>query len=92
MLKSITILILAAWNLHEYIPPVPDPLLGALVGMVAGLFLVAYMLIKASQLQPAPQPVRIHRQAQRRKPVAQPARQRYPANWPLAGQMALQGA
>lgn len=84
MLKSATILCLLLWNLHEYIPAVPnaDPVLGVLVGMFCGVLVVGYMVVKASQMQPARQPIRRPRQTRRQQHARLPM---------LAGQMALQG-
>jgi hypothetical protein len=90
--KTLTIFALFIWNLSGIVPPEPDMIIGVALGVFAGLLVFGVMVVKASRLHPAPQPVRIRQQTQRRKPVARPARQRYPANWPLPGQMALQGA
>jgi hypothetical protein len=88
MFKSAIILVLALWNLHEYIPPVPDPVLGVLFGMFCGLLVVGYMVVVAGQQQRRPVVSRSNYRnpVKRRNPVKQ-----YPASWPLAGQMALQG-
>jgi hypothetical protein len=91
MLKSIIIFILILWNLHEYIPPIPDPdpIIGVLFGMFCGLLLVGYMAIKANQVQRQP----VASRTSRRTSVSQqPRRLRKLSKYPLvAGRMALQG-
>ena len=75
-MKTLTIIILAAWNITQYLPtpPEPDMILGVFAGLLCGVVVVVAMALMASQAQTHPQPVQVRRKATKRQPVRKASR------------------